>query len=252
MEKEFQKLKGLDPSDSMSAAMDAIADLLGAVEKDMDNSKAAGALELIRKKDRETRDYYMRPLDDDSIYHRLIQVHSVRGEVDLVDSYRRCLDLRQARKWTILGDSIGIMGNNMRAVSLLKRALFFGPMDDVVDEVRSALEKAEKRVAKASQNLEKSRTKVEADPDDVKALKQLASYLLDLDMMDEAVKINNKALKMDKMDFDNQYMKGCILFSKGKFKESKNLFEKLKEANPKSMNAKRAYNWSVEMLENHP
>lgn len=252
MDREFEKLKGLDPSDSMSVAMEAIASLLTVVEKDMENARVADALDLIRKKDVETRDYYMRPLDDDSIYHRLVQLHSSRGETTHVDSYRRCLDLRQARKWTILGDSIGIMGNNRRAVSLLKRALFFGPMDDVVDEVRSAMEKAEKRVAKASDALEKSRDKVAGNPDDIKAMKQLTGYLLDLDMIDEAVKVNNKALKVDKEDFDSQYLKGCTLFSKGKFDQSKKLFEKLKESNPKSMNAKRAYNWSVEMLENHP
>ena len=252
MEKAMEELRKLDPSDSMDKIIGSISNLLKKVKKGLDDSKAPEALELIRKKEMETREYYMRPLDDDSIYQDLVSIHSERGEVDLVDFYRRSLDLRQARKWTILGDSAGILGDNKRAVRYLERALYFGPMEGVEDEVRSALEKAQKRVKKAEDQLEKAKEKVQSKPGDLKSIKNLLKYLLDLDMVQEAKKLNNKALKDHSDDFDLLYMKGCLHFFEDDFKKAKSVFEKCKEINPKSMNAKRAYNWSVEMIENHP
>lgn len=252
MEKAMEELRKLDPSDSMEEIIEAISKLLKKVKKGLDDAKAPEALELIRVKEMETRDYYRRPLDDDSIYQELVKIHSERGEVDLVDFYRRSLDLRQARKWTILGDSAGILGDNKRAVKYLRRALFFGPMEDLVDEVRTALEKAEKRVQKAQDQIEKARQKVEDKPDDLKSVKRLLKYLLDLDEVEEAEKITDKALKDHKDDFDLLYTKGRIHFFKDEFEKAKKVFEKCKELDSKSMNAKRAYNWSVEMIENHP
>jgi tetratricopeptide (TPR) repeat protein len=252
MEKAMDELRKLDPSDSMTDIVNAISDLLKKVKKDMDDPKTPEALELIRKKEVKTREYYMRPLDDDTIYNDLIRIHSDRGEVDMVDFYRRSMDLRQARKWTILGDSSAILGDNKRGAKYLRRALFFGPMDEVIDEVRSALDKAEKRISKAEGNIEKAREKAEADPGNLKYLTEYTKYLMDLDMVNDAEKINEKALKVDDKDFDTLYCMGCVKFFRGDFKEARKVFEKCKEINPKSMNAKRAYNWSVEMIENNP
>ncbi|MFW3146787.1 MAG: tetratricopeptide repeat protein [Thermoplasmatota archaeon] len=250
MKDAMERLDAIDPSDSMEGTIGLIDEVLKDVEKNPKTKEAEAALGLIGKKEKGTRDYYMRPLDSDDIYNRLVQVHLERGEESAADGYRRCLDLRQARKWTILGDSYALMGINKRAVIFLKRALFFGPSDDLVDEVQKTYEKALKRVEKAEAEIEKTLAKLNDDPDSLKNSVQASSNLLDLDRIDEAKKVIEKARKSSPEDFDVLYRHGLVLFGMDKFKEAKKVFEKSLELNPKSANAKRAFNLSEEMMSN--
>ena len=213
-----------------------------------DDDKAAEILELIASKEEETRRYYLRPFDSSEIYNMLIEIHGKRGEPEMVDRYRRCLDLRQARKWTILGDSYALMGLTSRAVEYLERALFFGPSEDLIEEVENTLKKAEKRAGKAGDEVDRLLSRLEKDPDNTKLIVKASVALIDLDRLEDALKLLNRGLRKNKDDPDMLYRKGCALFGMGEFSKALRIFKKLTEANPKSNNYKRAYNLSTEML----
>jgi tetratricopeptide (TPR) repeat protein len=158
------------------------------------------------------------------------------------------LDLRQARKWTIIGDSYALMGINARAVKFLKRALFFGPSEDLVDEVQRTYEKALKRVEKARDEVDVVLVKLEKDPGNIKNVVKSVSLLIDLDRLDEAKRVCEEALSRFPDDFDLVYRKGCIEFALDDFTEAEKTFMKALGMNSNSTNAKRAVNFTEEML----
>lgn len=248
MEKVMEKLGGLDPSDSMDKIMDAVMELIRMIEKDTKEGKVSKALDMIFKQEEKARDYYMRPFDSDAIYNSLIEISMDREEEDKADHYRRCLDLRQARRWTIIGDSYALLGLNARAVKYLKRALFFGPTEDLVEEVQKAHDKALKRVEKATSNVDATLGKLGIDPDHPKNRLKAISLLIDLDRLDEAEKMIKKAIKVSPEDFDLIYRQGCVLFGMDDFKKAKKIFIKALELSENSTNAKRAFNLTEEML----
>lgn len=246
-EKILDELRRLDPSDSM---VNAIAVIRRAIEE-VEVSGGAGdaILDMIDVKDAETMEYYLRPLDDNSIYNRLIALNEGKGREERVDRYRRALDIRQARRWVLLADSQAVVGNNSKASRFYKRALFFGPTEDVIDEVISAAARSERRVEKARKEIERSLTRLRSDPGSRKFALESAKYLLDLDRPDEADAVIKGHIMGSEEDFDLLFMKGCILFSKGEHGEASAIFGKLTEMNPDSLNARRCLNWSVQMLE---
>ncbi|MGA1872838.1 MAG: tetratricopeptide repeat protein [Thermoplasmatota archaeon] len=248
MEKALEELGSLDPSDSMEGIMTAVAEVLKELEKDPESGLTSEALSIISKQENRTRDYYMRPFDSDEIYNSLVQLHLARGETEMADLYRRCLDLRQARKWTIIGDSYALMGLNSRAVKFLKRALFFGPAEDLVDEVQKAHDKAFKRMQKAETDVKATIAKLDKDPTHQKNLAKALTYLIDLDRLDDAEKMIKGLPKDLREDADILYRKGCILFGNDDFKKARTVFQKVLEMTPNSTNAKRAFNLSEEMI----
>jgi tetratricopeptide (TPR) repeat protein len=205
-------------------------------------------LDIVFDQEEKAREYYMRPFDSDAIYNLLVQIHMDRSEERRAEHYRRCLDLRQARKWTIIGDSFALLGLNARAVKFLKRALFFGPTEDLVDEVKKAHDKALKRVEKAGDEIDGIMAKIEKDPDHQKNRLKAISLLLDLDRLDEANKLVKKGIKSEPGDFDLIYRQGCILFGMEDYKKAKKVFVKALEINDRSTNAKRAFNLTEEMI----
>jgi len=248
MDQELQDLGSRDPSDSMEGIMGSVEGVLRLIEKDPESGLTSEALALISKQEERAREYYMRPFDSDEIYNSLVQIHLGRGETEMADRYRRCLDLRQARKWTIIGDSYALVGLNSRAVKLLKRALFFGPTEDLVDEVQKAHDKALKRVLKAEAEIGTLLTKLEKDPTNPKTLGKALSHLIDLDRLDDADRIIGGLPSSLSDDPDVLYRKGCILFGSDDFETARGVFSKVLEANPNSTNAKRAFNLAEEMI----
>ncbi len=248
MKEAMDRLEPMDPSDSMDGIMKAVEGLISIVEKDPTSDASGEALSLIHDKENNSRNYYMRPFDSDTIYNSLIKVHLTRKEEGRADEYRRCLDLRQARKWTILGDSYALMGANSRAVKFLKRALFFGPTEDLVEEVEKAHKKALKRVEKAGKEIDTSLAKLKSDPGDLKVAVKTLSLLIDLDRIDEARKISKEVARTWPDDFDIMYRSGSVEFGMGDFVKAKKIFTKALKMNPNSTNAKRAFNLTEEML----
>jgi len=248
MDQELQDLGSRDPSDSMEGIMEAVDGVLKLIEKDPESGLTSEALVLISKQEERVREYYMRPFDSDEIYNSLVQVHETRGETEMADRYRRCLDLRQARKWTIIGDSYALVGLNSRAVKLLKRALFFGPTEDLVEEVQKAHDKALKRVQKAEAEIGTLLTKLEKDPTNPKNLGKALSHLIDLDRLDDADRIIGKLPTTLSNDPEVLYRKGCILFGSDDFENARDVFSKVLESNPNSTNAKRGFNLAEEMI----
>jgi tetratricopeptide (TPR) repeat protein len=249
MSDPLEDLRKLDPSDSMSDTLAHIVAALDIVESRKSDPHRAEALALIAEKEKEAFEYFLRPLDDDTVYNRLIALHLAMDDGSSVARYRRAIDIRQARKWTVMGDAQAVVGNNSKAVHYLKRAMFFGPMEDVEGEVRSALERSEKRVQKAQKEIEKALEKVSAKPDSEKALLEAGNHLMDLDRLDEAAKTNKKLLAILGTDSKARYQQGCILFSKGEYKKALKVFEELHGENPDSLNVKRCMNWTLQMIE---
>ncbi|MDG6225636.1 MAG: hypothetical protein QCI82_09000 [Candidatus Thermoplasmatota archaeon] len=246
-EKILDELQELDPSDSMSAAMDLITRALDAIEPPSKVDEAI--LEMIYSKEKEAMDYYLRPLDDDSIYNRLIALNEGVGNKDRVERYKRALDVRQARRWALLADSQAVVGNNSKASRFYKRSLFFGPTEDVIDEVRSAAARSEKRIEKARKEIDRSMGRLRSDPGSRRIALECIKYLMDLDRQDEANEILEEYLKDSEEDFDLLFMKGCILFSRGEHEGSSVIFERLTRMNPDSLKARRCHNWSVQMMD---
>ena len=242
----LEKLKMIDPSDSMQDTLDAVSDVLDRVGSYDDNG--ATALQLIAQMEQKARNYYLRPLDSEEIYNRLIDIHQERNEDDIVARYRRCLDLREARKYTILGDSYALMGINTTASEYLEMALDHGPSEDLVEEVEKTLVRAKKRVAKASDEIDILLMKLDKDPTHQKNIIKTVTHLIDLDRFDEAIQRADVGLDVWKNDPDLNYRKGCALFGRGDMKEALVLFDVLLETKPTSNNYKRAVNLSHEMM----
>ncbi|MGA1792890.1 MAG: hypothetical protein ACMUHM_02975 [Thermoplasmatota archaeon] len=248
MEKELQDLGSRDPSDSMEGIMEAVGRVLKHVENDPGSEFTNEALALISRQEERAREYYMRPFDSDDIYNSLVQLHQDRGETEMAERYRRCLDLRQARKWTIIGDSYALIGLNSRAVKFLKRALFFGPTEDLVDEVQKAHDKALKRVVKAEAEIETLLVKLGKDPTNPKNVAKALSHLIDLDRLDEAEKMIKGLPANLSGDPEVLYRRGCILFGSDDFENAKEVFANVLVSTPNSTNAKRAFNLAEEMI----
>jgi tetratricopeptide (TPR) repeat protein len=249
MKDQLKDLQELDPSDSMSVTLAAIVSALDHIEGSKDANLRSKMLKLIGEKEKEAFEYYLRPLDDDAVYNRLVALHQAQGNVKAVERCRRALDIRQARKWTVLGDSQAVVGNNTKAVHYLKRAMFFGPMEDVAGEVQSALERSEKRVEKANREVDRTLEKLKEKHDSEKLLLEAGKYLLDLDRIDEALKMNKKLISVSSDEIEPLYQKGCILFSRGDYKKALSIFEGLRERKPDSLNIKRCLNWTLQMME---
>ncbi len=248
MESCLDRLKAMDPSDNMDATIEAITKVMEYARSHKGTDSFKKAVSVIAEKEGRARDYYLRPLDSDPLYHALIELHTENGDIEMVKRYNRCLDHRQARKWTILGDCYALMGVNKRAITYLRRALFFGPSEDLIDEVRKTLDKAEKRVIKAESEIASLMKRGEEKGYDPKTSSRILTVLLDLDMLEEMDPVLKKALKNAKDDQDLLYKKGCFLFAKGEYKNALKLFNALLEENPKSNNLKRAVNISEEMI----
>ncbi|MBN1389198.1 MAG: hypothetical protein JXA22_00995 [Candidatus Thermoplasmatota archaeon] len=248
MEKALERLGSMDPSDSMADIMSAVVELLQSIEKGPSDALSTSALKLVSDQEKRTREYYLRPFDSDDIYNTLIELHSARGEGDMVDRYRRCIDLRQARKWTIIGDSYALMGLNARAVTFLKRALFFGPSDDLVEEVERTHDKAQKRMEKANSEIDTIMAKLSRDPTNPKVLPKAISYLIDLDRLDEAERVLRTLPARSREDPEIMYKQGCVLFGMDDFGSARDVFEKVLQQTPNSTSAKRAFNMAQEMI----
>ncbi len=248
----YEDLKQLDPSDSMKRMIEVIDLLLGQIEEEEDGKGEGGdtnrALGLIADKEGEAVSYYMRPLDSDEIYNRLINLHESRGEMEAADHYKSMIDQRRARKWTLYGDLHSVLGDNTLAVKYFERALFYGPRGDVVEEVKKALSKAGKRVDKAGSRLPITLKKLEGRPTNVKLIGDAAKYLIDLNLIEEAIDMNGKILDLAPADFESLHRKGCLQFLAGNREEALQIFSTLKEDNPNSTKAKSAYNWTMELL----
>ncbi|MBN1539532.1 MAG: hypothetical protein JW939_05255 [Candidatus Thermoplasmatota archaeon] len=248
MEKAIEALGSIDPSDSMEYLMKAVGSVLQSIDEDPEGALATEALLLVSKKEELTREYYMRPLDSDEIYNTLIRLHMARGETEMADRYRRCLDLRQARKWTIIGDSYALLGLSARAVKFLKRALFFGPSEDLVEEVQKAHDKAQRRMDRAGSEIGPLMAKMVKDPSDPKFVQKAVSHLIDLDRLEEANGILTDLPAGMHNDPDIQYRRGCILFGMDDFENARDVFSAVLEQTPNSTNAKRAFNLAEEMI----
>ena len=244
----YEELLQLDPSDSMKRTIERIYLLLEQIEEEGDGGATNRSLELIAEKEKEAVSYYMRPLDSDEIYNRLISLHEARDEMETADHYKSMIDQRRARKWTLNGDLHSVLGDNTLAVKYFERALFYGPRDDVVDEVKKALSKAAKRVDKAVSGLSIVLKKLEARPSDGKLIGDAVKYLIDLNRIDEAIDMNGKILKLIPDDFESLHRKGCLQFLAGEREKALQTFSALKEENPNSTKAKSAFNWTSELL----
>ena len=244
----YEELQQLDPSDSMKRAMKVVDLLLEQIEEGEDGEVISRGLDLIAQKENEAVSYYMRPLDSDEIYNRLISLHEARGDIKSTDHYKSMIDQRRARKWTLYGELHSVLGSNTLAVKYFERALFYGPRDDVVDEVKKALSKAAKRVDKAGSGLPIVLKKLEVRPSDGKLIGDAVKYLIDLNRIDEAIDMNGKILKLIPDDFESLHRKGCLQFLAGEREKALQTFSALKEENPNSTKAKSAFNWTSELL----
>jgi tetratricopeptide (TPR) repeat protein len=233
-------LTEIDPSDSMEAALKAVNDVMASLPEETDEKRKV--LELIAEKENAARSYYLRPFDSDDIYRNLIEIHEKIGDHDGAGRYRRCLDLREARKFTILGDSYSLMGINSMAADYLQRALNLGPSEDLVEDIEKTLVKAEKRVTKAEEEIGNLLKKLEKDPTHRKNLVKAVSHLVDLDRFDEAVSFADSGLNVYSNDPDLLFRKGCAYFGKGDRKSALEIFIPLLETNPRSNNYKRGVN----------
>lgn len=240
MNDTLKKLSSLDPSDSMEETLESVEKVLEDLPPDENEKREA--LDIIAEKEEAAREYYLRPFDSDSIYRNLSQIHQKMGNKEKADLYRRCLDMREARINTILGDSYSLMGINSRAVDHLQNALNLGPAEDLVEEIEKTLVKAEKRVAKAEDEIEPLMMKLKRDPTHRNNLVKAVKHLIDLDRFDEAVQMADRGLDVYEEDPDLLFRKGCAYFGKGDREKAVDIFMPLLELNPNSNNYKRAVN----------
>jgi tetratricopeptide (TPR) repeat protein len=241
MEDALKKLSELDPSDSMETALNTVIIVLDNLPADKDRKMEA--LEIIARKEEAVRRYYLRPFDSDHVYERLSSVHEELGNREKAGLYSRCIEMREARKSTILGDSYSLMGINSKAVAHLRRALDLGPSEDLVEDIEKTLLKAEKRVSKAKSEIDLLLMKLKRDPTHSKNLLKAVCHLIDLGRYEEAIDMADSGLADYNADPDLLFRKGCAYFGMGKRERAMEIFLPLLESNPNSNNYKRAVNF---------
>ncbi len=240
MKDALEKLSTMDPSDSMEDTLKTIMKVLEGLPSEKEGKRKA--LDIISEKEKAVRDYYLRPLDSDEVYVTLAGIHDELGNKEMAGLYRRCIDMREARKCTIMGDSYSLMGINSRAVEYLQKALELGPAEDLVDEIERTLLKAEKRVSKARDEVDILLMKLKKDPTHNKNLLKAVCHLIDLDRFDQALEMADSGLKVYNDDPDLLFRKGCAYFGKNDRDSAMEIFGPLLITNPSSNNYKRAVN----------
>jgi tetratricopeptide (TPR) repeat protein len=248
---EMRELADLDPSMSMSRTVEVLTSALETIPLEEGKSLQLGGdqerlLDLVKEKIAEAEGYFDRPVDEPTIYQRLVDIGNASGRGDLVERYGRRTAEIEAAELEFQARLQAFFGANSRAIGLFQKAVDLTP--DFTEAV-DGLGRAERRVAKAQKQLRKLKDASDTHQGSAKAWIDLGVALADLDELEKALACFANAVKLAPTDVAAMCKRGGALAIMGNIEEAKETFEAALAIEPKSLNAKRGLNYTTYMLE---
>ncbi len=240
-------LKNLDVTVSMKSTSDAIKSAIEMLSPDLKTGGASCSpndqeiLSAINQKLLEVEEEFYRPLDAPEVFEQLKGIASTAGNASLEGYCQGQMNLLKANDLHFQGYTALFYGDCVEATRFLKQAVDFAP-DHPVAGVD--LEKAEKRLAKAPEELAKAEAAIEKAPDKSANWLKKANALVTMGKMEEALPFFDKAIELDPTSPDAMAKKGATLEGMGKFVEAVTLFHKVLTIKPNSQIAKKGLNLS--------
>lgn len=232
----IEELKNLDVTLSMKGTTEAILRAMGTL-----NGGAGDGviLDVIRTKLLEVDEAFERPLDSPEVFLKLKGIAHNAGKADLEAYCQEQVDMIAANDLHFKGYTQMFYGDCVKATKLLGEAAKLAPKHPLAAK---DLRTAEKRLAKAGEDLVKAQLQIEKNPDKSDAWLKKASALVTTGKLEDAMQYFDKAIALDPNNADALGKKGAALEGLGKFKEALPLFNKALGIKPTSQIAKKGLN----------
>lgn len=240
---DLSELKSLDVTLSMKGTAAAINGAIDSLSGELKDGKGCGspqdkeALAVINQKLLEVDEAFDRPLDSPEVFQKLRSIASAAGQSDLEGYCQEQVNMIKANELHFKGYTILFYGDCVAASKLLKEAADTAPAHPLA---AIDFEKAEKRLAKAGDELAKAETTIEKKPDKPDGWLKKANALVTMGRLEESLPIFDKAIALDSLDA--MAKKGAALEGLGRFDEAIVLFNKVLEQKPTSQIAKKGLN----------
>jgi len=241
----LDNLKNLDVTLSMKTTAQEIDGAIGMLSADLCSGKAAGSssdkeiLTVINLKLREVDEAFDRPLDSPDIFKKLKNIATTAGQADLKGYCQKQVNMIEANELHFKGYTELFYGNCVTACELLRKAADIAPEHPLA---AIDLEKVEKRLAKADDEIVKAELGIDKNPSKAVNWLKKANAMVTMGKLEEALPIFDKAIGLDADNPDAMAKKGAALEGLGRFDEAVTLFNKVLETKPTSQIAKKGLN----------
>jgi len=247
----MRELADLDPSMSMSRTVEVLKKALDTIPYQEGKALSLSGdqsrmIDLVTTKIDEAEGYFDRPVDEPSIYQRLVSIGKASGRDDLVSKFGRRTAQIESADLEFQARLQAFFGATSRAVGLFQRSVDLTP--DFTEAV-DGLDRAERRVAKSERNLPKMEDNARAKASSAKAWVDLGQAQADLDKLEESLRSFSRAVDLAPTDVAAMCKKGGALAALGRVEEAKECFEAALAIDPKSLNGKRGLNYTTWLLE---
>jgi tetratricopeptide (TPR) repeat protein len=229
------------------AINEAIDSLSGELRdgKGCGNAQDREILAVINQKLLQVDEAFDRPLDSPEVFRRLKGIAASANQADLESYCQEQVNMIKANKLHFEGYTALFYGDCVKATKFLGEAARTAPKHPLA---AIDLEKAEKRLVKAEDELNKAETTIEKKPDKPDGYLKKASALVTMGKLEESLPVFDKAIALDSLDA--MAKKGTALEGLGRFDEAVILFNRVLEEKPTSQIAKKGLNLAEYFAEN--
>ena len=235
----IEELKNLDVTLSIKGTTEAILKAIDTLDGDFCSLENSKTLDVINAKLLEVDEAFERPLDSPEVFSRLKGIASKAGKNDLEAYCQEQINMIAANDLHFKGYTQMFYGDCVKATKLLAEAAKLAPKHPLAAK---DLKTAEKRLAKAGEDLVKAPLQIEKNPDKPESWLKKATALVTMGRTEEAMEYFDKALALDPNNPDALGKKGAALEGQGKFREAVPLFTKALVIKPTSQIAKKGLN----------
>jgi tetratricopeptide (TPR) repeat protein len=242
----LDNLKTLDVTLSMKGTANAINEVMGQLG---DGKSAADReiLTVINNKLLEVDEAFDRPLDSPEVFVKLKDIARNAGNRELEAYCQNRVNMLKANDLHFKGYTWLYFGDCVNAIKYLKEAAELAPNHPVAG---IDLKKAEKRLAKADDEIIKAEIQIDRNPGRADAWLKKANAMVIKGQLEEALAVYDRVLELDPQNVSAMGKKGAALEGLGRFDEAIPLFEAALEIKPKSQIAKKGLNLAEYFEEN--
>jgi len=242
----LDNLKTLDVTLSMKGTANAINEVMGQLG---DGKSAADReiLTVINNKLLEVDEAFERPLDSPEVFVKLKDIARNAGNRELEAYCQNRVNMLKANDLHFKGYTWLYFGDCVNAIKYLKEAAELAPNHPVAG---IDLKKAEKRLAKADDEIIKAEIQIDRNPGRADVWLKKANAMVIKGQLEEALAVYDRVLELDPQNVSAMGKKGAALEGLGRFDEAIPLFEAALEIKPKSQIAKKGLNLAEYFEEN--
>ncbi|MCX8174260.1 MAG: tetratricopeptide repeat protein [Thermoplasmata archaeon] len=240
----MKELEELDVSWSMGKTVSVLIAGLNEVSNLLSGGRqteAKNLLDMVSRKVMEAEEYFWRPVDSDEVYTKLKESYAKIGEPQKATEWEKRINLRKAREIEFKARVQNFCGNNTLALEYYSQAVSLAPDFQLAQDGKR---KAEKSVLKARREIDVVENLAKKAPGNPETLVKLGVVKLNLNHVNEAIAIFQRALEIARGDADATTRLGLAYLSAGRYTEAKECFEKVLSVKPTSLNAKRGRNYA--------